>query len=196
MPARTALTAALLLLLATCSLAAEEQPAATSTEGKVQDDVQDAVQDGWTEFTSPERDFAVSFPGTPKASSAPVGGLNPLTQHAFEVSVGEDIIYNVVVFEYPDGKAPNPPDADYYNKVMRAYAKGSGSRLRKKGPATIADRPGYEATADSAKGKLNHLIDIVPNGDRIYMLVTAGPKGHAKSDEAQRFRDSFRILGD
>lgn len=196
MPARTALTAASMLLLATCNLAAEEQPAATPTEGEVQDDIQDEAQDAWTEFSSPERGFAISFPGRPKISSTPVEGLNPLTQHAFEVSVGEDAVYNVVVFEYPDGKAPNPPDAQYYNKVMTAYAKGSGSRLRKKGPTTIADRPGYEATADSTKGKLNHLIDIVPNGDRIYMLVTAGPKRHAKSDEAQRFRDSFRILGD
>jgi hypothetical protein len=27
------------------------------------------------------------------------------------------------------------------------------------------------------------------------MLVTAGPKGHATSDDATRFRDSFRLLG-
>jgi predicted Zn-dependent protease len=42
-----------------------------------------------------------------------------------------------------------------------------------------------------------HLIDVVPGGnDRIYMLVTAGPKGHVASDDAQRFRDSFKLVGD
>jgi predicted Zn-dependent protease len=35
----------------------------------------------------------------------------------------------------------------------------------------------------------------VPSGDRIYMLVTAGPKGHATGGDATRFRDSFRLLG-
>jgi hypothetical protein len=27
------------------------------------------------------------------------------------------------------------------------------------------------------------------------MLVTAGPKNHAGGDDAERFRDSFRLLG-
>jgi predicted Zn-dependent protease len=79
---------------------------------------------------------------------------------------------------------------------VNAYAKGSESRLRKRGPATIAGRSGFEAIADDGKSKLSHLIDVVPAGDRIYMLVTAGPKGHATGDDAGRFRDSFRLLGD
>jgi len=69
------------------------------------------------------------------------------------------------------------------------------SRLRKRGVATIAGYPGFEAISDDKKGKLSHLINVVPSGDRIYMLVTAGPKGHATGDDAKRFRDSFRLLG-
>lgn len=61
---------------------------------------------------------------------------------------------------------------------------------------TIAGRSGFEAIADDGKSKLSHLIDVVPAGDRIYMLVTAGPKSHATGDDAERFRDSFRVLGD
>ena len=67
--------------------------------------------------------------------------------------------------------------------------------MRKRGPATIDGRSGFEAIADDNKSKLSHLIDVVPAGDRIYMLVTAGPKGHATSDDAEKFRDSFRVLG-
>jgi hypothetical protein len=147
----------------------------------------------WTEFQSAERGFAVSFPGAPKTTSAPVEGQNPMTQYDFQVSVGEDTVYSVVVFEYPAGKGPNP-DTDAYLKLVNAYAKGSESRLRKRGPATIAGRSGFEAIADDGKSKLSHLIDVVPAGDRIYMLVTAGPKSHASSDDAERFRDSFRVL--
>ena len=149
----------------------------------------------WTEFQSTERGFAVSFPGAPKTTNAPVEGQNPLVQYDFQVSVGDDTVYSVVVFEYPAGKGPNP-DTDAFLKLVNAYAKGSESRLRKRGPATIDGRSGFEAIADDNKSKLSHLIDVVPAGDRVYMLVTAGPKSHATSDDAEKFRDSFRVLGD
>ncbi len=147
----------------------------------------------WSEFHSPERGFAIEFPGKPKTTSAPVEGQNPLLQYDFQVSVSDDTVYSVVVFEYPAGKGPDP-DNDAYLKLVNAYAKGSESRVRKRAPATIAGHPGYEAIADDPKGKLSHLIDVVPAGDRIYMLVTAGPRGHATGQDAVRFRDSFRIL--
>jgi hypothetical protein len=163
---------------------AEDQLSAQSTD-----------EPQWTEFKSPERGFAVSFPGSPKTTTAPVEGQNPLLQYDFLVSFGDDTVYSVAVFEYPSGKGPSPNN-DTYVKLVNAYAKGTESRLRKRGAATIAGYPGFEAISDDAKGKLSHLIDIVPSGDRIYMLVTAGPKGHATDDDAERFRDSFRLLGE
>jgi hypothetical protein len=179
-------TLGLLLLAGVVPTAfAEDQPAAQTAPEEPQ----------WTEFQSTDRGFAVSFPGAPKTTSAPVEGQNPMIQYDFQVSVGEDTVYSVVVFEYPAGKGPNP-DTDAYLKLVNAYAKGSESRLRKRGPATIAGRSGFEAIADDGKSKLSHLIDVVPAGDRIYMLVTAGPKSHATGDDAERFRDSFRVLGD
>ncbi|MGH6867219.1 MAG: hypothetical protein ACREDO_13900 [Methyloceanibacter sp.] len=152
----------------------------------------------WTEFHYAERGFVISFPGTttqPKAVSTPVSGQNPLLQHEYQVNVEDDTVYSVVVFEYPEGKAPRPPGVDYYGKVVNAYAKGSATNVRKKGAKTIDRRPGYEAKAEDGRGKLNHLIEVVGNGDRVYMLVTAGPKGHADSDAAERFSESFRLLG-
>ena len=178
-------TLGLLLLAAGSTAFAEDQPATQAAPEEPQ----------WAEFQSPERGFAISFPGTPKTTSAPVEGQNPLLQYDFQVSLGEDTVYSVVVFEYPAGKGPSP-DTDAYLKLVSAYAKGSESRVRKRGPATIAGRSGFEAIADDGKSKLSHLIDVVPAGDRIYMLVTAGPKGHATGDDAGRFRDSFRLLGD
>lgn len=185
MAIRSAALGLALLTAAAAAAFAEDQPAAQSAA---------AEQPQWTEFRSPERGFAVTFPGTPKSASAPVEGQNPLLQYDFQASVGEDTVYSVVVFEYPSGKGPNP-DKDTYVKLVNAYAKGSESRLRKRGTATIAGYPGFEAISDDKKGKLSHLINVVPSGDRIYMLVTAGPKGHATGDDAKRFRDSFRLLG-
>jgi hypothetical protein len=162
---------------------AEDQPAEKPETEQLQ----------WTEFQAPERGFAVSFPGSPKAMTTPVEGQNPLLQYAFEVNLGEDTVYSVVVFEYPAGKGPKPNN-DTYVQLMNAYAKGSESRLRKRGKATIAGYQGFEGIADDRKGKLSHLICIVPSADRLYMLATAGPRGHATGEDAERFRESFRLL--
>ena len=65
----------------------------------------------------------------------------------FPGEFGEDTVYSVVVFEYPAGKGPSP-DTDAFLKLVNAYAKGSESRLRKRGAATIDGRSGFEAIAD------------------------------------------------
>lgn len=169
---------------------------AANAAGEAQD--QAAKDPAWHEFHYPERGFVISFPGVterPKAQSTPVPGQNPLLQHEYKVEAGKDTVYSVVVFEYPEGRAPNPPKQDYFEKVVAAYAKGSDTTLRRKTPLRIDERPGYEAKAEDSKGKLNHLITMVANGDRIYMLVSAGPNKHATSEDALRFRDSFRLLG-
>ena len=182
MSIRSATLGLALLAVTVLPALAEDPPAAPTTP-----------EPHWTEFQSAERGFAVSFPGPPKTTNTPVEGQNPLVQYDFQASVGEETVYSVVVFEYPAGKGPNP-DTDAFLKLVNAYAKGSESRLRKRGPATIDGRSGFEAIADDNKSKLSHLIDVVPAGDRVYMLVTAGPKSHATSDDAERFRNSFHVL--
>jgi hypothetical protein len=169
--------------------------AATSVVAQEQRAEAPAQQEGpqWPEFQSPERGFAVSFPSTPQTTSVAVAGQNPLVRYSFEAYEGDDTVYRVVVLEYPAGKAPNPPSEALYVKMVSAYAKDSESKVRKRGPVTIAGREGFEAITDDGKGKVNHLVSIVPAGDRIYMLISAGPRGHATSDDAERFRDSFRV---
>jgi hypothetical protein len=166
--------------------AAEDKPAETTAPAA-------PAAPQWSEFKSDTQGFAVSFPGAPKVTSASVEGQNPLLQHDFQVSLGEDTVYTVVVFEYPQGKAPKA-DTDYYVKLMNAYAKGSETRLRRRGPATVDGRAGFEGIADDGKNKLTHLVTVVPAGDRIYMLASASPRAKGVPDDAERFRDSFRLL--
>jgi hypothetical protein len=183
----TKIAAALLAaaaIAATGAIAQEQKTEATAR--------QDAPQ--WSEFQSPERGFAVAFPSAPKAASAAVAGQNPLILYSFETYEGGDTVYRVVVLEYPPGKAPSSPDEALYVKMVSAYAKDSASQVRKRGAKTIAGRPGFEAITDDGKGKVNHLVSIVPAGDRIFMLISTGPRGHATSDGAERFRDSFRVI--
>jgi hypothetical protein len=38
-------------------------------------------------------------------------------------------------------------------------------------------------------------VTVVPAGDRIYLLASASPRAKGVPDDAERFRDSFRLLG-
>lgn len=176
---------ACILLAAGAVSASAEEPTAPPPEAEMQ----------WVDFQVPERGFAVSFPSPPQKSIEAVAGQNPLIRHSFKSYEGEDTVYTVVVLEYPAGKAPNPPGEAMYVKMISAYAKESSSKVRKRGAKTIAGQDGFEAITDESKAKLNHRVSIVPSGDRIYMLISAGPRGHIPSEAADRFRDSFRLTG-
>jgi hypothetical protein len=170
--------------------------AVVATSARAEDQApQPQAEPQWSEFQSPERGFTISFPATPQTASAAVAGQNPLVRYSFQANDGEDTVYTVVVLDYPAGKAPDP-DENLYVKMVSAYAKDSQSRVRKRGPTTIAGRAGFAAITDDGKGKVNHLVDIVPAGDRIFMLISAGPAGHATSDDAERFRQSFHLNDD
>lgn len=197
------LTHSILVAMTVALLAAAAFGAAGTVRAEESADTDTASEDQaaepvWREFHFPERGFVASFPDItekPKPESTPVPGQNPLLQHEYKVTTGKDTVYCVVVFEYPEGRAPNPPNQDYFEKVVTAYAKGSDTTVLSKTPIKINERPGYEAKAEDDRGKLNHLITLVANGDRIYMLISAGPKKHATSVDALRFRDGFRLLG-
>ncbi len=186
MTIRTSFLALMLVVAASTQAIAED--AAKTGDQPPQAEAQ------WTEFSAPERGFAVSFPAAPQTTSTGVAGQNPLIRYTFQANDGDDTAYSVVVLEYPAGKAPNPPEESLYVKMVQAYAKESDSKVRKRGTKTIAGRDGFEAITDDGRAKLNHLVSIVPAGDRIYMLISAGPRGHATSDDAERFRDSFRLV--
>jgi hypothetical protein len=38
-------------------------------------------------------------------------------------------------------------------------------------------------------------VTVVPQGNRIYMLASALPRAKGIPEDAERFRDSFRLLG-
>lgn len=188
MPIRRFALSALVLVALAAPVLAEEMSEAQEAPPAAQ----------WREFHFPERGFVASFPGItekPKPVSTPVSGQNPLLQHDYQAKADKGTVYSIVVFEYPEGRAPSRPKPDYFAKIVDAYAKGSNSRVRTKTAKLVDQRPGYESVAEDGRGALNHLINLVANGDRVYMIISAGEKGHAKDDDAKRFRDSFRLLG-
>lgn len=152
------------------------------------------AEDEWTEFQSAERGFAITFPGIPKTTGGNSEGANDQpAQYSFLVDLG-DAAYAVAVFEYPAGTGPRP-DTVYLTRAVNFYAQGSGAAVRTRYPVTIVGHPGIEAITDNPASNLSHLLDITVVDDRVYLIVSAGPRGHEASNAAIRFRDSFRFLG-
>ena len=147
----------------------------------------------WAEFRSAQQQFAALFPGTPSDKVSPPDDESSPTQHNFMIEIGPRV-YMVSVLDFPAGKGPVNADDDYYIGLVNAYAKGSESKLRSHTFTTIAGRRGIEAITDSDSLDSTYVLDIIVRGDRLYMITSGGPKGHEKSTEAQKFRDSFRLL--
>jgi hypothetical protein len=138
------------------------------------------LEEKWTAFSTSKYGFTALFPRAPAES--PVGPnqrnfLNNLGNTAYFVSVLEKAATN-----------------QNWQKLVEAYARGSGGKVRTQRPATLAGHPGVEAITDDEANNISSLVHMIVVGNRLYQVVSAGPKGHETSADAYRFRDSFRLL--
>jgi hypothetical protein len=148
----------------------------------------------WSPFRSPEHGFQADFSAVPTLTTSGTPGKDKMVQYEFQTAIGTDYAYEVAVLEFGTGYAAPPATADIYNKLVAGYASGSNSILRTQHPRTIAGQPGIEAISDDDKNNMHHLIDIVIANGRVYIVVSAGPKGHETGPEATHFRDSFAFI--
>jgi hypothetical protein len=148
----------------------------------------------WSPFRSLEHGFAVDFPAAPTLTTSGTPGTDKMVQYEFQAPIGTDYA-EIAVLEFGAGYAAPAATAEVYDKLVQGYANGSNSTLRTQHPRTIAGQPGIEAISDDDKNDMHHLIDLVIANGRVFIVVSAGPKGHETSTEAIRFRDSFAFIG-
>ena len=143
----------------------------------------------WTPYSAPVDGFTISFPGAPKVASeksaATVDGL----YRTYSVDLSTSA-FLVSVLHYPTASTPPATDATY-RAFLNSYAGGSACAIKTTRDLRIAGRPALEAVCLDAKAKIDHIVDAFLNGDYLYIVVSAGPKGYAKGATAARFRDSF-----
>ncbi len=155
-----------------------------------------AVELQWSPFSSPEHGFKADFPIAPKLTTSGTPGKDKMVQYEFQVAIGSENAYEVAVLEFGAGYTAPSASEEIYGKLVEGYANGSNSTLRTKYPRIIAGEPGIEAISDDEKNNMHHLIDIVIAQGKVYIVVSAGPKGHETSPEAIRFRNSFSLIGE
>ena len=149
----------------------------------------------WSLFRSSDHGFLIEFPGTPTLSTSGAPGKDKMVQYEFQVAADEDHAFEVAVLEFGAGYDAPAPTPENYDKLVQGYARGSNSLVRTQHSRTIAGFPGVEAISDDGKNDMHHLIDLIIANGRVYIVVSAGRDGHEASANADRFRDSFALIG-
>jgi hypothetical protein len=145
----------------------------------------------WTPYSAPIDGFTISFPGAPKVATA----KSPATVDGFYRTYAVDLTnsaFLVSVLHYPTASTPPATDATY-RTFLDNYASGSACKIRSTRDLTVGGRPALEAVCLDAKAKIDHVVDTFLNGDYLYIVVSAGPKGYAKGTTAATFRDSLSL---
>jgi hypothetical protein len=148
------------------------------------------AQAQWREFRSEADGFTVMLPQEPRVSSRRIKDTTA-TQSMILIEKGE-ITYLVSVVHMVKGTGPKNPDQKYFQNLMKNYTEGSSTTLRSSKPATIAGKRGIDGISDS--GNSAHQVQVMATGDRVYMVIYVGPKGHENSEDATRFRNSFKLI--
>jgi hypothetical protein len=148
-------------------------------------------KDKWDDFHSAETGFTASFPGVPEAN---ITRQSAATLYSYEVDRDERSTFAMKVIEFSPEVVPPKPDDDYYTQMINAYTM-HGSKVLKRSSVTIGGHSGAEAVIDVVEvGHATALLDIIAFGDRVYLILSVGPKGLGPSSDSMRFRDSVHFL--
>jgi hypothetical protein len=153
------------------------------------------VAQTWTDFRSPEHGFSVAFPGGPQLTQRTPHGRIPVIEYQYQVA-SVTSAFNVSVVEFGPGHGVLGDGTVLLNALVDDYAKGSGATVRTRSSSTLSGHNAIEAVLEDPAHGREHLIDLVAERRRVYLVASAGPIGNSTSADARRFRDSLRLLGE
>lgn len=191
MAAGASLVAVVALLGASCGNDSDEKADTDNTESTTRA----SGVDGF-EFTSPDGDYAVTFPSEPTAQPTPVqlpGGQT--IEVPLQVASAATSEYTAAAITYP-ADAPVNDDADQVldGAVDGAVANVQGAELGESEDIEVDGRPGrrfdFSITQGGAEGRGEAIF--VVDGQVLYQAIAVGEVDDA--DAHADFLDSFEIL--
>jgi hypothetical protein len=147
--------------------------------------------DEWQEFRSTEGAFIVLFPGAPKITNEEPD-KNGAKSHDFLVDHG-DTAYLVGYTDYPHNTFAGKPVAKVLDQERDNLVHGTAMKVALDKPISNAGREGREVVIVDTNG-FTQRVSMYLVGDRLYEVISGGPKGHETSTQARRFHDSFQFL--
>jgi hypothetical protein len=147
--------------------------------------------DEWQEFRSTEGGFVVLFPGLPKVTDEATDS-HGAKSHDFLVDHG-DTAYLVGYTDYPANSFAGKPLNKVLDEERDNLVKGTKMTIRADKPISNAGHPGREVVIEDTNG-FTQRLSIYLVGDRLYEVISGGPKNHDASPQAKRFHDSFQFI--
>jgi hypothetical protein len=138
----------------------------------------------WQEFSSPEGQFSVLMPGTPKAESRQQG---PLTVKAWGVEV-RNAAYMASTTDLPPGGL-----FDYAGGIQAMATTHQGKVLSQTDWALDGSKgKGFEMEINQPKGYAVGRMAVVNN--RLYQLLVMGSSVRESDANVQKFFNSFKLI--
>ncbi len=147
--------------------------------------------DEWQEFRSTEGGFIVLFPGLPRITNDPPDPRGAKS-HDFLVDHG-DTAYLVGYTDYPHNSFAGKAADKVLDQERDNLVKGTAMTVKIDRPIINAGRPGREVVIVDSNG-FTQRISMYLVGDRLYEVISGGPKDHDSSPQAKRFHKSFQFL--
>lgn len=145
----------------------------------------------WAEFKAKEAGFAIKFPTKPKSEDSKPGDPKAVT--TLTAIIGDEV-YMVAYNDLPDYNGALDAIPGLLETSKNGFAEGFGGKLLsekklKFGPLDAIEIMVRDDGGLHARGR----IYIV--GRRLYQTFTINNRSNANDVNAQRFLDSFRLLG-
>jgi hypothetical protein len=150
----------------------------------------------WQQLASPDKEFVIKMPGTPKTDVQDVPTAVGVVQlHTFTVDKG-DSVYLVGYGDYPESLVRNADVSAMLDGARDGALANSGGTLIAEQQIQLQGYPGrelwIEATVEGEKGLARARMYLV--GARLYQVLVGGSNAHFSESAAETFLNSFLLV--
>ncbi len=142
-------------------------------------------------YTSPDGDFSIAFPVTPKISArSEAGDFDP----GYQIYVADDggRSFMVRVDQYPTAIPVPVPNQRTYELLLHAHALERSSRLVSMAPVQFAGRPAIQGVFTTVDGATEQMRVLIV-GHRLYQVSYTHADGAGTPGEGDALMDSFKV---
>ncbi|MGC4037345.1 MAG: TraB/GumN family protein [Chitinophagaceae bacterium] len=157
--------------------------------------IQQKQQTAWSNFTSGEKAFSVSFPGKAKQNktyekNSGNSDWNVIVYDCVDINAG--LYYMVQIRDIKPGYFLDG-DSSFFEQIKSNMARVLKDTTKNE-QFLLKGFPAMRFDGHSKEGDIFYKTMAITRGNRIYMLHTFGSSGASKEDDAKQFFESFRIM--
>jgi hypothetical protein len=149
----------------------------------------------WTEYTSLEGGFLVSFPGAPTelARTLSTEGAGDIEAHICIVK-HEHSAYGIMYADYPESYIEQLETEHLFDIGLEGAVAGSNATLLSESTISLDGHPGREVKAKLSEGGLVVRTRMYLVGNRLYQVIATVPEDQVLSSNVDVFLNSFALL--